>query len=371
MVTLKTFQRKRSLIGLDIGACGVRAVQLLRDGNSYAVENAACSDRQRPANETGFDPRLSSRQIADCLRGASFHGKVLAAALATPDMEFHTLELPAAALNTGEAEGAQIARFEIERLMTQQQVPVETRYWQLPKTSIPAPNAIGAGATHETIHRMVEACSQVGWICSEVDTTATALSRLGAHLQDRSKEEIWGILDAGDRQARLVLCLQDTPLLVRVTGVGGRTWTQRIADALQVSFKAAEIHKRDHGIAATGRKTRSATDDGARSELASLILGALRADLNDLAAEVKRSYEYVLSCYPSGKVGDLVLCGGGSQTHNLSEFLGNALGIPVRRASDYLGGPSCRLRPTFVSNASIEVLAVAAGLAIPELPHSW
>jgi len=178
-----------------------------------------------------------------------------------------------------------------------------------------------------------------------------------------------------------VLCLDDTPILVRTAGAGGNAWTQRIADALQVSFKAAEIHKRDHGIALTGRvlvreSILAPTDEGARSELASLILGAVRADLNDLAAEVKRSYEYVLSCYPGRQAADLVLCGGGSGLHNFPEFLANALGIPVQRASSYLQGDSCRLR--FVServgrrdqggsvHTPLEVLAVAVGLAISE-----
>ena len=175
---------------------------------------------------------------------------------------------------------------------------------------------------------------------------------------------------------------------MRTAGAGGRAWTQRIADALQVSFKAAEIHKRDYGIALTGRQTRTPADEGARSELASLILGALRADLNDLASEVKRSYEYVLSCYPGRQAADLVLCGGGSLLRYFPEFLGNALGIPVRRASSYLqasGLPSgspideslvaprlksrgveCRLSFASERCAPLEILAVAVGLAISE-----
>ena len=100
--------------------------------------------------------------------------------------------------------------------------------------------------------------------------------------------------------------------------------------------------------------------------MSSLILGALRADLNDLASEVKRSYEYVLSCYPGRQAADLVLCGGGSLLHNFPEFLGNALGISVRRASSYLQGESCRLSFAAERNAPLEVLAVAVGLSISE-----
>jgi len=87
---------------------------------------------------------------------------------------------------------------------------------------------------------------------------------------------------------------------------------------------------------------------------------------NDLASEVKRSYEYVLSCYPGRLAADLVLCGGGSLLHHFPEFLGSALGIPVRQASSYLEGESCRLRFATERHPPLEVLAVAVGLAISE-----
>ena len=370
MAVLNVLKRRsrvgqRTRIGLDIGASGIRAVQLTRqaqaDGpDGYVVTNAVCGDRPGTAGDRGGgldsgvdSPNLNPQSLLleDCLRRANARGKTVAVALAPPDVEFHTLELPAAVFQADGAEEEQIVRFEVERLMTRQAAPVETRHWRLPQTSVPAPNAIGAGAAHEIINATIDVCAQAGLMCFDLDTTATALSRFGALLQSRPPDQVWGVLDVGDRQSRLVLCLEDTPVLVRTAGAGGRAWTQRIADALQLSFKAAEIHKRDHGIALTGRALSlvrdrilapavlaPAADAGMRSELASLILGAVRADLNDLASEVKRSYEYVLSCYPGRQAADLVLCGGGSLLHHLPEFLGSALGIPVRRASSYLEG---------------------------------
>lgn len=391
--------RRRSVrIGLDIGASGVRAVELTGKRDGYVVTNAACCDFSRTAGDENVNPRQLARQIEDCFRRMGIHGKSVVVALAPPDVEFHTLELPRATLRADEHDVAQVVRFEVERLMTQPQTDVETRHWRLPESSIPAPNAIGAGVSQVVIARTIEACAQAGLTCSALDTTATALSRFGVVLNSsphRSRavgpvgghptDRVWGILDVGDRQSRLVLCLGDTPVLVRTAGAGSRAWTQRIADALQLSYKAAEIHKCDHGIAVTGRtaapplkgggavcrQTRTSTEEGTRdvgtrSELASMILGALRADLNDLAAEVKRSYEYVLSCYPGNQAADLILCGGGSCLHNLTEFLGNALGITVCQASSYLQGDTCRLRFATEWKASLEGLAVAIGLAISE-----
>jgi Tfp pilus assembly PilM family ATPase len=370
MVALKALPRRRTRIGLDLGAAGVRAVQLTRSADGYRVANAAHGDRPRTAEPDSADARPLAGDIAECVRRTSFRGKAVAAALASPDVEFHTLELPAAALHADEGEAAQIVRFEVERLMSGAGGPFETRHWALPETTVAAPSAIGVGAAHAIINRTVEACTEAGFTCADLDTSATALCRFGAVLHTWPHDQVWGVLDVGDRQTRLVLCLDDTPVLVRTTGPGGRAWTQRVADALQLSFKAAEIHKRDHGIALTGRLSavKTLAEEGARSELASLILGAVRADLNEIAAEIKRSYEYVLSCYPGRCAGDLVLCGGGSALRNLPEFLGKALGIPVRRASTYLDDPSCRLQ-TGVDRPGapgLELLALAVGLAVTE-----
>ncbi len=389
MVALKALPRRRTRIGLDIGAAGVRAVQLTRSADGYRVANAAHGDRPRTAEQAQrdqegssgeSDPRPLAGDIEECVRRTSFRGKTVATALASPDVEFHTLELPAAALCADEVEAAQIVRFEVERLMSNVHAPLETRHWALPETvrradqggrvPVPVPSAIGVGAAHETINRMIEACAEAGLTCADLDTSATALCRFGTVLHTWPKDQVWGVLDVGDRQTRLVLCLDDTPVLVRTTGPGGRAWTQRVADALFISFKAAEIHKRDHGIALTGRlnAVKTPAEEGARGELASLILGAVRADLNEIAAEIKRSYEYVLSCYPGRCAGDLVLCGGGSALRNLPEFLGKALGIPVRRASTYLDDSSCRLQ-TGVDRPGapgLELLALAVGLAVAE-----
>ncbi|MCH9034015.1 MAG: hypothetical protein IID42_05865 [Planctomycetes bacterium] len=96
------------------------------------------------------------------------------------------------------------------------------------------------------------------------------------------------------------------------------------------------------------------------------MLSILRSDLNDMAAEIKRSFEYVLSCYPSLNITDLVLVGGSSAMRNLPEFLMAALGITVRRAATYVGSTSCRLHCDDLQRGQLGALALAIGLAVEE-----
>jgi type IV pilus assembly protein PilM len=365
MVSLTKGRHNRTPIGLDVGESGVRAVQLEHTADRYCVMSAAALGDQPTADAAAAGgPEQLSLRIQRCIRTERLRGRSVVSALNPPAVEFHTLDLPPAVLKDPKADVAEVVRWEVGRLMNQPVEAIETRHWALPTTQTPAPNAIGVTARRESVSGLLDACGRAGLICTCVDAGATALSRLGYVLNAWCSDQVWGVLDVGYRDSRLVLCAGDVPVLIRRAGSGGNVWTTRIAELLHVSAKAAEVHKRDHGIALTGRGTRQDSVEAPVRELASIMLSAVRSELKDLAAEVKRSYEYVLSCYPQRHAADLVLTGGGAALRNLPEFLSDALGIPVRRASNYLDGESCRLQHRSGKQLPLEVLACAVGLAL-------
>ncbi len=350
-------------IGVDLGARGVRLAQGVLDARGYTLQSAVQCERAGGAADDPADAQLCQRLLESCLRKVRFRGRTAVSALTTPDLEYHPLELPAAAMN---ANAEQVVRWEVDRLRPNASTDFETRHWRLPTTSMPAPNTVAVAAAPEAVRKLVDACGHAGLVCSRVDAAAAALVRLGCLLKQRPANAVWAVLDLGERQTRLVMCVDNTPVLVRIAGTGGCSWTQRVADALQVSFKTAETHKRTHGITVSGRTSRTADDVELRSELSSMVLGALRLDLNDVAAEVKRSYEYVLSCHANRAAADLVLVGGGAGLGNLPEFLSSALGIPVARASDALSCQDCRVRVAPTVREPIDRYSLAIGLTISE-----
>ena len=118
------------------------------------------------------------------------------------------------------------------------------------------------------------------------------------------------------------------------------------------------------GIALTGRGVRADPACAPTTELGSILTGILRGDLHDIAGEVKRSYEYVLSCYPGRRAADLLLVGGGAATRNLPEYLTDALGIGVHRASAYLERDTCHWHLSLSSHDRLEDFALAIGLTV-------
>lgn len=241
---------------------------------------------------------------------------------------------------------------------------VETGFWVLPATDVTSPDVIGVAACRDTVMRFLDLCHEGGMRCTRIDAAPCALARFGCVLNAWRDEELWGILDLGFRQARLTLCLEETPILVRGVGGGGEAWTQLIADSLGVSSKTAEVHKRESGIAATSTGNSSEFSVPGRAEIPSMLLGILRSSLNDLAAEIKRSYDYTLSCYPGRTAAGLILVGGGAALPNLARFLAVALGIDVRPASAYLDNDSCRIADASSTQDGLETFAQAIGAAL-------
>jgi Tfp pilus assembly PilM family ATPase len=95
------------------------------------------------------------------------------------------------------------------------------------------------------------------------------------------------------------------------------------------------------------------------------LFSALRQDLTDIAAEIKKSYEYTLCCYPRRRADTLVLTGGGACIANLSYFFHHLLGIPVSPAAALLETDRCRLGYTAGKRSPLEITALAVGLSIP------
>lgn len=363
---LKT-KRGASRIGLDIGATAVRAVQLGFDGRRWTVRHKAEAPRRRAREAESTLPKKGletsaavpfgdssslAAEIELCLSQAPFRGKRVAVGLSAPDIELLTLDLPP----RGEqslADFEQIARIEVQRLATRNQGPLEIACWSLPKGTGRSPSAIGVAAPGDLVRDMADVCHQAGADCETIDASACALVRAALVMIGPREGQLWGVLDLGERQARLAVCLGDTPVLVRSLGDGGRGWTRRLAEELKISEDAAEVHKCDVGIEPSTRGVRRTgatepqliahSDGAARKELGAILFGALRGSLARLVTEIERSYSYVLSCYPAAKPLDLLVTGGGASMRGLVGFLGESLGIGVRSMCE--GGPAqeCRL----------------------------
>lgn len=364
MISLRTPKVIRTPVGLDIGARGVRAAQLVRKDGAFVVSAVAAHAFAADTTDGEKDHFMLKRRIESCVRGGDFRGRTLITALNHPAVEFHALELPEAVLAAPSEDAQQIVQWEMARLVSAPIEEVETRFWALPETPATNSNAIGVAARKDAVMRLVSACAEAGMNCAGVNCATAGLARFGVILDPPDQDMVWGVLDLGATSSRLVLCIEQCPVLVRQVGEGGDAWTRKIADTLDISEQAAETHKCDHASAPVARGSLGKAPVEPVSDVAPLLGDALRGSLTAVASEIKRSYEYVLSCYPQHRAGRLQLVGGGAAMRNLPTFFTHALGIDVRRVSENCESGMTRIEYAESRHGPLEVTALAIGLAL-------
>lgn len=424
-------------IGLDFGATAVRAVQLRHVGRHYAVVAAV---QLRLRSDRSGEPRKGSpkglaQRIQRALSQQDFHGRKVVMGLSSPDVEFHPLEIPILPTPSPQQTPrdcdprvllAQAARIEVQRLAGFETEQVETDWWSVPPGRGTDTTAMGVAARTDQVTELCEMCQMMGYECRGIDVSPCAAARFGFTLHPPADDQVWAVLDVGARSTRLTLCIDDVPVLARAVGDGGREWTQRIAEALEVTPESAEVLKIDHGIQPPGRGARAArTPTGERApltacppvsggeppsevnhpapggsapgelpdqttppipaelstatqtwstgatgglpasvltEVASMIYSVLKPNLDGLAREIERSYAYVLQSYPNRTAGTLLLLGGGAGMKNLDCFLGDRLGIRVTDVETFRSED--RIDCSAAGTEHLGSLACAIGLAI-------
>ncbi len=360
------FKKKRVLtpVGLDIGACGLRAVQLLAvDGGWSVVALGACELTGDLEGEDVLQP--SGQLVRVVTTRERFRGRKTVASMNSPDVSYFSLELPAGITESGGGQLDQVVRAEVSRLMGDDKSEPVTRCWCSPAGRGPSPNVVGIGASPESVRKLLRTVDEARLHCVAVEPAGLALARFGSVLCRPRADELWGVLDLGGRQARLVVCLGDIPVLVRSAGAGVTEWTRCVATTLGVSVKSAEVHLREHGVASVGVRD-SRGPKSSRDSLSGLIMGGLRNTLRSTTLEAERSVGYMRQCYPGRDFSGLIAVGRGSLIPNVVEYFGHSLGFEVRRASALLGGDRCELTYSSGHGQPLEMVGLAIGTALSE-----
>ena len=147
-----------------------------------------------------------------------------------------------------------------------------------------------------------------------VETTMAAAARLFAHHRDSDVSSV--IIDFGSLTADLSI-FNRKMLVTGTVGAGGLVFTNAIKDGLGVTFDEAALIKTRYGLGLSKKQKE--------------ISAALDPTLKQLIREIQRMIRYQEKRYGADNtIGQIVMLGGGSNMPGLSEYLTNALRLPVR-----------------------------------------
>ncbi len=353
--------------GIDIGQCALKAIRVeLLDGEVHAT-GFDYIEHPKILSQPDADPDQLTREALDqFLSRNSLKGDLVAVAVPGQSGLARFVKLPP----VEEKKVGDIVKFEAKQQIP---FPLEEVVWDYQK--------IGSGAVtdgfaleteiglfamkRDIIARSLQHYQDVGVEVDIIQMAPLALCNFvgyemlgkggptAAEPADddtpKGKRKCVVALDVGADASNLVVTDGDKIIWQRPIPLGGNHLTRALSKELKLTFAKAEHLKRNAAKSPPDLKQ---------------ILSALRPVLSDLVGEVQRSLGYFTNSHREAHVAYLVGLGSAFRLPGLQKYIGEKLGIEVRKPNKFtrLTGDEVVNAPVFTEN--LLGFAVAYGLAV-------
>lgn len=159
----------------------------------------------------------------------------------------------------------------------------------------------------------------------DVDTIAAINALENSYMQSASSQEggeVVAIIDAGARTTNISVMKAGILMFTRNIPIAGNNITDMIKDVMKQEFDQAEQIKIEEAEVSIG-------DVGA-NEIADVV----KTTVDDLASEIRRSFDYFKAQSREPLIHRIILSGGSSNLRSFNTYLSNELGVDV-----YMGNP--------------------------------
>ena len=317
----------RPVVGLDIGASGVKMVELVRRGAAVTINWAAVADI--PSRKKGGEERWRSQvvhAILSILKEKNARPERVYAALSSQSAVMRrmvTTDIPRRELaESVRWEFGETLPFPVESAVVDYRVLGEFKEKGAAKLELMA-----VAVERKTIDDLIALCREAGIGIAGVTVAPFALLDSLRAMPSVLPAEACLAADIGAELTTMAVISNGRLVFARSVPVAGNELTNSItgtltSDAGQMTLDSgqAEKVKRAYGFP-TEAQTQTPVDN---MNLA-LAAAAMRPILEKLSREIKRSYDYVQR--QNVTIGRLILTGGGSLLKNISLELSRETGI--------------------------------------------
>jgi type IV pilus assembly protein PilM len=307
--------QSRSAIGIDLGACAVKAVQLGRARGGWSVVAAVSTTLpNHPLDRGGV------RFLRDTLVRQGFTTQRVVLAAPTAQLEVDVLELPP---RTSGAPLEQIARVELARGAKLENNLFELSCWDLPAPAraATAGTVMAVALRHEHASALLDPFQAEGFDVVAIDTRSWAMARAAA--SQLASDGITALLDIGFGSALMVLVHNGVVVYQRVlreSGVG--IVLRALRDEFQLADDEAEHVLRNVGL--SGR-----SEQATAFAQADRIVELVQRYVDAMLAEIQPAFDYASHRYAESPLRSLLMCGGGAGIPGLGELLSSRISLPT------------------------------------------
>jgi type IV pilus assembly protein PilM len=308
------FYTDKPIFGLDIGRSSLKVMQLHGIGGKPEIVGYGTVDFDTKALSEGViaQPSIIAEALHDLFENR-LYGEINTrrVAMALPGYRTFTrsIQLP----KLGDAEQSEAVQLEVEQYVP---MPLEELYLDYSVTAqTPESNEIFVVAVPKKIvDSYLELATKLGLEPILIEPTMTAGARFFA--RDKHSDVTSVIIDFGSLTATISI-YEKTILATSTVSAGGLVFTEAIRTMLGVSHDEAGDIKTKFGLDVSRYQKK--------------IAEALEPSLGKVVTEVRRMLRFYEEHYGGGKpIGQIVTLGGGANMPGLSDYLTNALKVPVR-----------------------------------------
>jgi type IV pilus assembly protein PilM len=308
-------------IGLDIGSSSIRAVEVRRNKDEFALSNFGQVPLPAGTVTGGViqEPGAVTAALKQLWAACKFGTKHVSLGVTSPQLvvrEMSVANLPA-------KEMRQALPFQVKDALP---LAVERSLLDFYPLEEPGSNPTVRGLLiampKDAVLAAVDASEKAGLHVDAVDLASFALLRAASRLD----AQVEAIVDVGAEVTSVVVHADGEPLIVRTVPRGGSEITESMATRLGVPVHEAETIKCRFGL--------HGDDNPATSDAA---LDAIRP----LVSELRSSFTYLASGERQKQVTRISLCGGSALMPGLAEHLQSQLNLRVMYADS-----ASRLRDT-------------------------
>jgi len=329
------FGEKRNMLGLDIGAYAVKAVELTMEGKAYALSGY------------GYARISSPDKVKDAIKEALLAGNISSKRAATAVsgrgviVRYITLRRmsPAELKNSIRFEAARYIPFEMDQVVLDCQKIDEGDEEGTSEMKV-----LVAAVKKSLIQEHIDLVRSAGLDPVLIDVDAFALGNAfvtwGSQSHSGTDDKALALVDIGGRKTNINIIMRGTSHFTREIYLGGTDFSMAIGKRLSLDPESVD-------------KLRISPGDRAAE-----VAEALLEPLADLGREMRLSFDY-FETQSEKEVGQVLLTGGAALLAGVSEGLEEVLGRPTS-----LWDPTEGLILKVSEEQASRVKENAAGLAI-------
>lgn len=337
----------KSIVGLDIGASGIRAVEVAPGRKGVRLLRSHAVALPQGAVERGevVEPLVVTSALRSLWKQGRFRSRDVVLGIGNDRSLARDLTVPNAPLSIIR----ETLPFHVQDLLP---VPVSDAvldFYPVAEAEHGHVQGLLVAAVKDGVLATIEAVRRARLEPTTVDFIPFALTRAFAPAAAAHASTV-AVVDVGAHTTSVVVTAGGVPRFVRIIPAGGDSVTQMLHARFGLDRGAAESAKRALGLGADGV-------DPAREEM----VEAIRAETGELVTGVRNTIAYFAGAHPSLPVQRTLITGEGATLQGFPAALAEVLRMPVSWADPYAAlSPKDRERDALGGNRA----AVALGLAM-------